>query len=125
MITKELFIVPIRIESESNKSEHWSKTALRKKKHKKAIQYTIHQTGVSLPCSVTLTRIAPRSLDEEDNLPAALKCAKDAVADILVPNLAPGRADGDKRISWHFKQEKGEKREYALKIELESISQGA
>ena len=57
-------------------------------------------------------------LDSEDNLPSALKASKDAVADLLSPGLAPGRADGSNLIKWEFKQQKGKVREYALKIEL-------
>lgn len=65
-----------------------------------------------------LTRIAPRKLDDEDNLRTALKSAKDAVADILHPGLAPGRADGLGDIEWKFEQVRGNVREYGLGIRL-------
>lgn len=118
MIIKECYIVPIRIESEANKKEHWSKTSGRHKRHRLAIRYIMLHTKMEPPCEVILTRIAPRMLDEEDNLPASLKHSKDVVADILIKGLAPGRADGDKRITWKLKQEKGKPKEYALKIEM-------
>ena len=71
------------------------------------------------PCKVILTRVAPRSLDVEDNLPMALKTAKDAVADVICPGLAPGRADGNKNIKWEFAQRKGLPKTYSLEIVLE------
>jgi len=115
----ESYIIPVRIESEGNKMEHWTKKHKRKKAQKTAIKYMIFNTKISPPCTVTLTRIAPRSLDDHDNLRTALKLAVDTVADQLIPGLKAGRADGSKEISWIFKQERGAVREYALKIELQ------
>lgn len=58
-----------------------------------------------LPCNVRLTRIG-RRLDD-DNLRGALKYIRDAIAELLVPGLAIGRADDDERINWEYNQEKG------------------
>jgi hypothetical protein len=116
---KEIYFVPIRLQSEGNKIEHWRVKYSRRKKIKEAIRFHIFRTQVKPPCHVILTRIAPRSLDEEDNLRMSLKCPKDCVADILIPGLQPGRADESKEITWDFKQEKGKPKEYGLKIELE------
>ena len=49
---------------------------------------------------ITLTRIAPRTLDD-DNLAAGFKATRDRVADWL------GVDDGDKRLTWRYAQERG------------------
>jgi hypothetical protein len=115
---EEYYKVPVKIISEGNNQEHWTKKHKRKKKIQTAIYYFARRTRVKPPCTVTLTRIAPRKLDDEDNLRTALKSAKDAVADILHPGMAPGRADGIGDIEWRFDQIKGDVREYALGIHL-------
>lgn len=118
MDDKETYILPLRIVSESNVTEHWTKRHARRKKQKIAIKFSLSKSHIKPPCEVTLTRIAPRMLDSEDNLPSSLKASKDAVADFLVPGLQAGRADSDDRIKWFFRQEKGNVKEYALKIEI-------
>lgn len=115
---EEHYKVPIKIISEGNNADHWRKKNKRKKEIQRAIYFIAKGTKIKPPCIVTLTRIAPRKLDSEDNLRTALKSAKDAVADILHPGLAPGRADGLGDIEWRFDQIKGDVRQYALKISL-------
>jgi hypothetical protein len=46
----------------------------------------------------------------------SMKWIEDAVCDLLVPGLAPGRADGDKRITTQYKQEKGQN--FGIRIEI-------
>jgi len=118
-MTKVTINVPIRTISEANTSEHWTK---KNKRHKNQqffvrLAWDTHKETVILPCTVTLTRLAPRSLDQNDNLPMALKWITDQVADILVPGKAKGQAESDNRITWHFKQEKATK--YSVRIEVE------
>jgi hypothetical protein len=55
-------------------------------------------------------------LDEHDNLRSSLKWVVDSIAGLLLPNLAEGRADDDKRISWSYNQERRGIREYGLKV---------
>lgn len=52
-----------------------------------------------LPVTVTIVRIAPRALDD-DNLAYAAKAIRDGVADAL------GVRDNDPRVSWRYAQEK-------------------
>jgi hypothetical protein len=117
MVQSETYFIPVKIESESNKSDHWSKKSARKKVLKLAIRFTV-RSDIEPPCHVILTRVAPRFLDAEDNLPAALKYSKDCIADILIPGLAPGRADESKSITWEFCQRKGKPQEYGLEVNL-------
>jgi hypothetical protein len=64
------------------------------------------------PVTVTLTRVAPRQLDAEDNLTAALKAVRDEVAAQL------GVDDRDARVTWRYGQERGGAREHAVRIEV-------
>lgn len=118
-MTHTSFMIPIKTLSESNNKEHWSKKRKRHLKHKFVLlAYLRHQPNkITLPCSVTITRIAPRKLDS-DRLPVASAHLRDCIADFLIPGLAPGRADGDSRISWHYCQEKGLPKEYAVKFNI-------
>lgn len=63
------------------------------------------------PCTVTLTRIAPRPLDG-DGWQSAAKPIRDGVADFL------GVKDNDPRVTWNYAQRKGRVRECAVEIEI-------
>lgn len=97
-----------KLPSIGNQSLHWSK-------RRKIIRIQCLMINCAwnklpqkptVPCTVTLTRISPRPLDD-DNLAYAFKGIRDFVADKLIPRLAKGRADGDPRIEWRYRQEKG------------------
>ena len=67
------FTIPLTknlIVSEGNRSwEHWSKKSKRHKSQHFLIEcFMNQQPDVILPCLITLTRIAPRMLDEDDNV---------------------------------------------------------
>lgn len=113
--------IPVRLISEANNTDHWTK----KNKRKKEIQRVIRQVwgiapirNTKLPVLITLTRLAPRTLDY-DNLVAAFKWARDTIADILIPGLAPGRADDSDQIEFDYKQEKNP--EYGIKIDATEL----
>ncbi len=72
---------------------------------------------ISLPCSIIIARVAPRRFDY-DNLVASMKHVTDTCADMLIPGLAAGRADGDKRLKFHYDQESAGKGEYGVKITI-------
>lgn len=111
--------LPIKTVSEANCSEHWTIKAKRHKYQKRIIWLWSLQNNIkaiTLPVTIRLTRLAPgNGLDEEDNLRMAFKWIKDYVADQILPGLAPGRADGDKRIKWEYAQEKSN----IMKIRIE------
>jgi hypothetical protein len=70
------------------------------------------------PIIVKIVRISPKMMDMEDNFPYACKWIKDSIADILVPGLRPGIADGSKLIKWEYGQEKGKPKEKGVRIEI-------
>lgn len=49
-----------------------------------------------------------------DNLVHAFKNARDAIADFLIPGLAPGQADSTPGLSFQYQQEKS--KEYYIEI---------
>ncbi len=122
------FIIPMTrdLMKEANRpGEHWSK---RKKRHdiqKFLIRSQMNHylfEEIPRPCIVTMTRIAPRMMDEEENLRYAFKWIKDQLASCIVDEhkqFMTGHCDNDPRISWEYRQKKGRVKEYAIKIEIE------
>ena len=112
-------ILPIKLESTGNQNLHWTK--LKKIYDTQALLLTSGLKAAMFdfkpPAKITLTRIAPRELDY-DNLVTAFKHIRDIIADTLIPGLAKGRADGDKRLSWIYTQAKGNPKEYAIRIDI-------
>lgn len=103
--------LPLRIESCANKREHWSVRARRTKLHRAAaLAVPVHP----LPCVVTLTRVAPRKLDD-DNLASGFKALRDGVADRLGVN------DNDPRVAWKYAQVRGKAKEYVARVSIEAF----
>ena len=116
--------LPIKVFNEANNTDHWSKKAARRKNQKQAIKLLCSSSinPSLLPCVVKLTRISPRKLDNAENLPYAFKGIIDAIAELLVPGKAIGRADSDPRMKFIFDQVKGVKYECAMEIEIVATS---
>lgn len=108
-------VIPLRTVSESNAHEHWRKRQKRAK-DQRGTTWLVCQSKLkkpSLPCTVTLTRIAPRQLDPS-NLVGALKHVQDGVADWI------GVDDKhDHIVKYEYAQERGKPNEYAIRIEVE------
>ena len=113
------WIVPLKTVSEANMSEHWTKAHKRHKAQKIAIKLycnalKTHRVGPG--DTIVLSRLSSRRLDYV-NLVVSLKWIQDAVAEIIFPSLAPGRADDEKHgIIWHFEQEIAKKQ--AVRVQL-------
>lgn len=112
--------IPIRTKSELNQREHWSKRHKRLSGHRKTVAMVLRSKAfVSLASFssfvVTLTRIAPRELDD-DNLRGAIKGCRDGVADFL------GLDDRDPRVRWEYGQRRGRVREYAVEVNVVGFS---
>jgi hypothetical protein len=118
--------IPIKTISEANTHEHWTKSSKRHKNQKQVVKVYLnpyfndpkYADTLGLPCQITLTRLAPRSLDDDENLPMAFKWIKDAICELLVPGKAIGQADNDKRIQTKYAQMKGLPKEYAIQVEI-------
>lgn len=111
--------IPVKIESSLNLREHWRTRANRNTSHRAAAFIGLRSVKFRqdmVPCTVTLTRIAPRELDD-DNLQGGFKSVRDGVADWL------GLNDNDKRITWLYAQERGAPKHYAARIEIEAMAE--
>lgn len=103
-----LTILPMHLPSVANLREHWAKRARRAKQHRMA---ALAVPRAPLPCTVRLTRVAPRALDD-DNLRSAFKALRDGIADRL------GVKDNDPRVEWQYAQDTGRGKPYAVCIEI-------
>jgi hypothetical protein len=100
-----IWTIPIHTVSEANKNWHWSK---KKKLHDVQARWLriwqLNEKPVfTLPCVIILSRGAKRRLDD-DNLPVSMKFIRDYIADMILPGMAKGQADSDKRIRWVYSQ---------------------
>jgi hypothetical protein len=125
---KSTVVIQMRKEllSEGNKRDHWRIKYMREKQRKEYLFcYNVKLKNLisrlQFPFHVTLTRIAPKFLDY-DNWVYTAKGFRDYIADLIIPGLAPGRADHDEKlIQWEYSQTKGNPNQYALMIELSSL----
>ncbi len=111
--------LPIRIISGDNNHKSWRSKAKRNKAHRAAgffavpnIWRNIFPAGAAGGLTVTLTRVAPRELDD-DGLASGLKSVRDGIADGL--GL---KSDNDPRVTWKRDQRRGGVREYAVEISI-------
>ena len=105
--------VPIKIVSVANLRLHWAVKAKLAKSHRSKAFSALASVAAppAPPCTLVLTRIAPRALDG-DNLQSAFKAVRDGVADWL------GVDDGHKDLDWQYNQRKDRPKIYAVEIEV-------
>lgn len=108
---KLAFTIPIQTESMSNARLHWAHKAKKVQAQRRATAYRTPPEVKALGplLVVTLTRVAPRQLDD-DNLRGALKGVRDQVA------CALGVDDRSRLVRWDYAQEKGEP---SVRVEVE------
>lgn len=111
------FKIPIRLVSEMNRRDH--RMVLHKRKKSQQLWTTVvfppHLRGYGKPVSIHLTRIGPRMMDKGNNV-ASFKHVEDALADLIFPGLAAGRADQNINFTWS--QHKGKPKEYAVLVQI-------
>jgi len=115
------FTVPIKTVPESNRGgEHYITKSKRHQTQKFHIWAVLHekQLDIQLPCQIKLTRIAPRKLDSHDNLPISMKWIVDEISEYIFPGKAAGRADDMDEVKFIYDQEKGDPKQYAVKITI-------
>jgi hypothetical protein len=106
--------LPLRTVSEANVRCHWAERSRRVKKHRTltALRLRAPLWNHRLPAVVVLTRLAPSKGLDDDNLRSALKAVRDGIADALQVD------DGDPRVQWHYRQERGPARRYGVRIRV-------
>ena len=101
--------LPIRTVSEMNARENWRTRAKRAKMQRGMARCMCARYGAVLLRAIRLVRVSPRELDD-DNLRASFKHIRDGVADAFGVD--------DRHLLWEYDQEKGEPKQYAVRIEL-------
>lgn len=109
--------LPMRLQNPLNGAQ-WGKSGFAKSRARKQQRTTVGLTmqalllaeGLRPPCVVTVTRVAPRKLDEHDGLPASCKAVIDGIADALGVN------DRDPSVTWVIGQERGAPKYYGVRI---------
>ena len=114
--------IPLHTVSEANtQRSKWREKNRRTREQRLIVCCTLKVSAkawLRLPVVVTLVRVAPRSLDD-DNLATTLKADRDGVADAL--GL---KSDADPRVTWRYGQERGAAGEYAVRVELHAREDG-
>lgn len=111
--------IPIRLPSLANESHrHWRSLVSIAKKQKEAVFYCFRAAGPNrrtpledippTPLLVTITRVGPTTLDD-DNLAAACKYVRDQIA------AEVGVDDGSPLYTWRYEQRKGK---YGVDVEI-------
>ena len=105
------FHIPIKLPSLANMRLDWRKMAELKKKQKHATKLCLLAANVPIPhppLTITITRIGPRKLDD-DNLASACKYVRDQIA------ASVGVDDGSSQYVWRYKQKIGA---YGVDVEI-------
>ena len=124
--------IPMKTTSEANSREHWLKRTKRHTQQQFIVRLAFNQNRYqpTFPCEITLTRISPRKLDCDENLPMSFKYIKDEIGAQLFPEKVvtyknkngkvvqnKGHADSDPRVTWKYAQETGKIQ--AIRIEIQ------
>jgi hypothetical protein len=110
---RALFKIPdMKLASKLNDRVHWRVKAKQAKTERQAAFYSVPKHPV--PCMVTITRIGPATLDN-DNLAGACKSIRDGIADRL------GIDDRSPAVVWRYAQRKHGKGVYGVEIEFAPV----
>lgn len=113
------FLVPgLKTVSEANDRSHWTVKNKRKQEQQQMVAATVQNVlrgrRVEFPCTVKLTRIGPKRMDD-DNWARSAKGVRDIIA------LKLGCDDGDEsKIRFEYAQMPIGSRDYAVKVEIRS-----
>lgn len=109
---------PIKLANEANSSEGWQRKHARHKGQKNAVFVAMLPVKelVKLPCTLKITRYAPKLLDRHDNLPYSCKWVMDQLCAEITSEHRPGRADNIDGFTFQYDQIKSKM--YAVKIEI-------
>lgn len=105
----------MKIVSVANLRLHWAVKAKlardQRTRTRMSLAAAAQSSGLELPLTVVLTRVAPRRLDG-DNLQSGFKAVRDGVADWL------GVDDGNGLIDWQYAQRAAGPKVYKVEIEV-------
>lgn len=106
------FHIPIKLPSLANTRLHWRAMDHLKSSQRLATKYALSGKKVPpLPLVVTITRIGPSQLDD-DNLAAACKYIRDQIAAFV------GVDDGSPLYTWEYRQRREGRGKYGVEVEI-------
>jgi hypothetical protein len=113
-----IITMPLKLANEANSADGWRKKHERHKAQKKAVFVAMLPVKeiIKLPCTLKVTRYAPKLLDRHDNLPYSCKWVMDQLCAEITGDLRPGRADNYEGFTFQYDQIKS--KIYAIKIEI-------
>ena len=123
-LSVSLSVSPLRLASSANVREHHMARARRVAALRHVIGLAVRVRAPrgmagclakSGEAAITICRVAPRALDD-DNLVSAAKPVRDSIAAFL------GLDDRSQRMRWSVTQERGAPKEYAVRISIEVSS---
>ncbi len=107
--------IPIRLPSLANCRMHWRAMDRLKRQQKTAVAVFLNgEKAPDLPAVVTITRIGPRALDD-DNCAGACKYVRDQIARWY------GVDDGSRLYRWVYAQERS--KTYGVRIQISPIKE--
>lgn len=109
--------IEMAVTSEDNANQSWQTKYRRHNRQKYLVTRWLKDYKLPQDAAIRITRFGARKMDE-DNLSSSVKYVKDAVANMIFPGLAPGRADGSKTLYWYYHQVTGPKQPKGVKIEI-------
>lgn len=109
----------LRLANTLNTRQHWRKRADAAKRQRHVVRLMLSTKPRPVgPVVVTITRVAPRSLDS-DNLHGACKSVRDGIADWLQVDDGVAERKGD--VVWQVAARKGRVGEYGVEIVVEAM----
>ncbi len=115
-----MILIPIHTRG-SNAREHWQQRHRRVKAERRhTASMLLGQQRPGIPCVVTLTRLSSGTLDEGDNLPAALKGVRDQIAAWL--GIDDRHSD---QVRYEYRQRKVPRGQYGVEVTFGPAVSGA
>lgn len=106
------FHIPTKLPSLANERLHWRRMDHLKRLQRRATLCCMVGLHLPpLPLVVTITRIGPRKLDD-DNLASACKYVRDQIAEVV------GEDDGSPLYTWRYVQRVGRSERYGVDVEI-------
>lgn len=115
--TRYVVTIPMATKNPLNCRQSWRPVARRAKANRKTTwDYLVSRFGMDAPAgplTIRMVRIGLGRMDEGCGLNAALKPVRDGIADWLKLD------DADPRLTWRYAQERAERGEEAVRVEIE------
>jgi hypothetical protein len=117
-----VFLDHFKTQTEKNANEHWWTRSRRAREQRSTVYRWLQhclglQCPVGAPWTVTVTRVAPGTLDGFDNLQSALSHCVDGVSDYLAGAYRTGQ-DARPDLTWGHGQRQGAPGQYGVEIRL-------